>query len=169
METAGIALGSNLGDRVHHLVSARDQLREIHEGGRGTFRTSAIYETSPVDCAPGTTPFLNAVIEIQTSLPPLGLLDRTQAIERALGRPDEREHHAPRTIDVDLLYLGMLRENSERLIIPHPRWAERRFVLLPLADLRPDLQLPGNPHPVAVSLARLNSSEPEPALFLRQW
>ena len=152
MEFAGIALGSNIEDRVAHLEQARRLLHDLHEGTPATFRSSPIYETSPVDCAPGTASFLNAIVELQTSLAPLPLLDQAQAIEGELGRPRDRERNAPRTIDVDLIYLGDYRADSERLILPHPRWSERRFVLLPLRDLRPDLRLAGSPQSIKATL-----------------
>lgn len=132
----GIALGSNIGDRLANLRAARDRLREWHEGSPDAFLVSPIYETEPVDCDPGAAPFFNAVIELETTLPPLGLLDAAQAIERELGRPDRRPKNAPRTIDVDLLYAeGRVIEN-ERLILPHPRIRERLFVLQPLSHIR---------------------------------
>ena len=169
MEFAGIALGSNIEDRVAHLEHARRLLLDLHEGATAAFRSSPIYETAPVDCAPGTASFLNTIVELQTSLSPLDLLDRAQAIEAELGRPREHERNSPRTIDVDLLYLGEHEEDSERLILPHPRWAERRFVLFPLRELRPDLRLPGTSDPVSTILAQLESPEPDPALFRRDW
>ena len=169
MEFAGIALGSNIEDRVAHLEHARRLLLDLHEGATATFRSSPIYETAPVDCTPDTASFLNTIIELQTSLPPLDLLDRAQAIEAELGRPRDRERHSPRTIDVDLLYLGEQEEHSERLTLPHPRWAERRFVLLPLRELRPDLRLPGASASVSTILAQLESLEPDPVLFRRDW
>ncbi len=132
----GIALGSNVGDRLANLRAARDRLREWHEGTPEAFLVSPVYETEPVDCDPGAAAFFNAVIELESTLPPLDLLDAGQAIERELGRPDRRPKNAPRTIDVDLLYAeGVVIEN-ERLSLPHPRIRERWFVLQPLSHIR---------------------------------
>lgn len=100
---------------------------------------SSVYETEPVDCPPGSGSFYNAVIELETGLPPLELLGRTQEIEQTLGRPAERERNAPRTVDLDLLYYDNLKLTEEGLILPHPRMWERAFVLLPLSEIRPDL------------------------------
>lgn len=140
MALVGISLGSNLGPRLHNICKALAHLRET----RGLcssphFLGSSVYETEPVDCPPGSEAFYNAVIEIETSLPPLELLRRTQEIENAFGRPAERERNAPRTIDLDLLYYDNLEFNEGGLILPHPRMWERAFVLLPLSEIRPDL------------------------------
>jgi len=150
----GLALGSNLGDRRAHLRAARDFLASLHEGA-ALPAVSALYETDPVDCPPGSAPFLNAVMEIVTLLPPEDLAARTSAFEKQLGREERRERNAPRPIDIDILYAGGRTIRSERLVIPHPRLTQRRFVLQPLADLRPDLVLPGETCSVADLLALL--------------
>jgi 2-amino-4-hydroxy-6-hydroxymethyldihydropteridine diphosphokinase len=103
----GIALGSNLDDRLANLRAARRHLFALHED-RGPFLCSRIYETEPVDCPPGSAPFLNAAIELACTLPPLDLLKKLQAIEQILGRPSNHTHHAPRTIDLDILYYDNL-------------------------------------------------------------
>jgi len=139
---AGIALGSNLGDRLSHLNEGRRRLLSLHRGA-GAFLCSRIYETAPVDCPESSPLFLNAAIELSTPLPPLDLLARLQEIESELGRPPEHEFHAPRTLDLDVLYYGDLRLSHEALILPHPRISERLFVLKPLADICPDRLLPG--------------------------
>jgi len=144
---AGIALGSNLGDRLGHLRAARERLLELHEDD-GPFLSSKIYETLPMDCPPGSAAFLNAVIELSTSLPPLDLLARLQAIEVESGRPNIHDHHAPRTLDLDLLYMDKMRISHSALILPHPRISERLFVLLPLADICPERILPNVNHSV---------------------
>jgi 2-amino-4-hydroxy-6-hydroxymethyldihydropteridine diphosphokinase len=134
---AGIALGSNLGDRLAHLQSARGRLLLLHNGS-GPFLCSKIYESSPVDCPDGSPPFLNAAIEISTSTPPLDLLSQLQLIEFEAGRPSQHEFHGPRTLDLDLLYYGDINLSHPSLTLPHPRLAERIFVLKPLADICPD-------------------------------
>jgi len=138
---AGIALGSNLGDKSVLLNQAIGHLREIHESGE--FLISGFHETEPVDCAPGTPSFLNAVAEIGTSLPPLELLQRLQQQEVRSGRPKNHARNASRTLDLDLLYCDEMTHDDQELELPHPRITERSFVLAPLAEIRPDLRLPG--------------------------
>lgn len=150
----GLALGSNLGDRPRHLRAARDFLSALHEGQEPP-AISAIYETDPVDCPPDSAPFLNAVMEIVTALPPEDLLTRTEEFERQLGRKARRERNAPRPIDIDILYAGDRVIRTRELLVPHPRLTLRRFVLQPLADLRPDLVLPRETRCVADLLALL--------------
>jgi 2-amino-4-hydroxy-6-hydroxymethyldihydropteridine diphosphokinase len=104
---AGIALGSNLDERLKCLRSAHDYLRSLHED-RGPFLSSRIFETEPLDCPAGSPRFLNAVIEIACTMPPLDLLARLQRIEELLGRPRIHGFHAPRTIDLDILYYDNL-------------------------------------------------------------
>ena len=132
---AGIALGSNLGDRYGHIEAAIAALQGIHEGPESDFRVATIIETEPVDCEPGTPGFLNTVLELDTSLEPLELFDVCQKIEEEAGRPGKRAKNSPRTIDVDLLYLGALEMDTDRLILPHPRMHERDFVMEPLREI----------------------------------
>ena len=148
----GIALGSNLHERLHLLQAARTHLFALHED-HGPFLCSRIYETEPVDCPPGSPCFLNAAIEIAFTLPPLDLLIRLQRIEQALGRPREHAFHAPRTIDLDILYYDNLHFILPELTLPHPRISERAFVLCPLADICPDRILPGWGKSIAARLA----------------
>jgi 2-amino-4-hydroxy-6-hydroxymethyldihydropteridine diphosphokinase len=165
----GIALGSNLGERLDNLRRAVRSLLQRVPGSR-VIAASAVYETDPVDCPPGSPGFLNAAIELEADIQPLDLLQRTQAIEAALGRPNEHEHHAPRTVDLDLLYADAVVLNHPDLILPHPRMAQRRFVLQPLADIRPDLLLPGEDLSVREILAQLpTSDEPPPRVYAAQW
>ena len=152
--TFGIALGSNLGDRaanlrrgVELLLQQVPQCRVTEKGG--------VYETEPVDCAPGTQAFLNSVIEIEASCTPSELHGHLAAIEIELGRSVEREKNAPRTLDLDLLYAGDFVSDGPALVVPHPRLHLRRFVLQPLADIRPDLKLPGHECTIAEHLAAL--------------
>ena len=139
MKKVGFSLGTNLGDRLDHLQKACASLRELAASDH--IRVSNIYETEPVDCPEGSPGFLNAAIELEIELPPLELLEKTQAIETEFGRPAEsnREQNAPRIIDVDILYYGDLIINEPTLIIPHPRMHERDFVLRPLSDIREDI------------------------------
>lgn len=156
--SVGIALGSNLGDRLRHLRDARDQLRAI--AGPGILLQAPVYRTEPVACPPDSPDFYNTVIEIGFTGSAHDLLDATQAIELRLGRVAVPQRNAPRVIDVDLLYFGDQRIDSGRLDLPHPRLTARRFVLQPLADIRPDLVLPGTHLSIAEHLRRLESREP---------
>ncbi|MFZ9964293.1 MAG: 2-amino-4-hydroxy-6-hydroxymethyldihydropteridine diphosphokinase, partial [Terrimicrobiaceae bacterium] len=136
------ALGSNLADRLENLRAARRYLFDLHED-RGPFLCSRIYETEPVDCPAGSPSFFNAAIELACTIPPLDLLEKLQRLEQILGRPANHAHHAPRTIDLDILYYDNLAFTLPELTLPHPRIAERGFVLTPLADIAPDRILPG--------------------------
>lgn len=151
---AYLSLGSNLGDRSGQLSTAITALSTRHCKLR---HRSANYETEPVDY-PDQPPFLNCVVEIETSLAPLELLRQVQEIEAACGRvrdvPAARPK-GPRTLDIDILLYGNLVLRSDALTIPHPAMCERRFVLQPLADLAPDLIIPGTDLTVAAALALL--------------
>ena len=164
---AGIALGSNLGDRAAQMAAARDVIFMLHEGSDAPL-CSALYETEPVGCAAGTAAFFNAVIEIETSLAPHDLLRKLRDYELASGRADKRAKNSPREIDLDLLYVGDLRVDSAVLALPHPRMTSRRFVLQPLADIRADLILPGQSSSVAQLLSELPAS-PAARLVTTKW
>ncbi len=137
----GIALGSNLPDRLLNLRRACEYLGPIHDG-TGPILRSQVYETTPLDCPPDSPTFLNAAVEISTSCPPLDLLKHLQEIETLMGRPADHAFHAPRTIDLDLLYCDNLQLSHTSLTLPHPRIAERPFVLYPLNDICPQRILP---------------------------
>jgi 2-amino-4-hydroxy-6-hydroxymethyldihydropteridine diphosphokinase len=137
LKTVYLSLGSNIGDREGHLRSALEQLNAV---GVRVLRVSPVYETEPVDVT-GQGWFLNLVVEAGTDLFPLQLLARTMRIERDMGRV-RTTPKGPRTIDIDILLYGSSRIKTAGLEIPHPRMAERRFVLEPLADLAPDLRHP---------------------------
>jgi 2-amino-4-hydroxy-6-hydroxymethyldihydropteridine diphosphokinase len=159
MPRVGIALGSNLGDRLANLQAARDRLQAIATPGE-PFLQASTYQTEPLLCPPGSPDFLNTAVEIHFAGGPFDLLELTQAIEKQLGRRGSAERNAPRIIDVDLLYFGDQIIDTEELALPHPRIGERRFVLQPLADIRPDLVLPGDVRNIALRLDHLESSEP---------
>ncbi len=152
MPRAGISLGSNLGDRRANLRAAVDRLRKIANPGE-LFLEAPIYETEPVDCPAGSEAFLNSVIEIGFNGDAFELLGLTRQIEADLGRQALRERNAPRPIDLDLLYFGNQIIDSEVLVLPHPRLCQRRFVLQPLADIRPELVLPGMTQSIGELLA----------------
>ena len=134
---AGVALGSNLGDRLGHLREARTRLLSLHDGS-GPFLCSKIYETTPVDCPHGSQPFFNAAIELSTTAPPLDLLADLLRIEIESGRPKIHEFHGPRSLDLDLLYYGNLQVSLDTLTLPHSGISSRIFVLKPLADICPE-------------------------------
>jgi 2-amino-4-hydroxy-6-hydroxymethyldihydropteridine diphosphokinase len=163
----GIALGSNVGDRLAQLREARTRIARM-PGVSGEARSSRAYETEPVGMDDGASAFLNAVIEVEFAGEPLALLDALQQIERDMGRPSRHPRNAPRTIDLDILYIGDLVWNDARVAIPHPRLAERRFVLAPLADIRPELVLPGHAQTIAELLAGLRDPAAV-ALFSATW
>ena len=157
---AGIALGSNLGDRMENLRRARTELGQIF----GPVLCSSVYETDPVGCEPDSGPYLNAVAEIEYEGQPVLLLDRLQAIEKTIGHPSKRPRNAPRTIDLDILYISNLTLGNEEIIIPHPRLHLRRFVLEPLCEIRPELVLPGHQESISRLLSQL-PAEPSVRLF----
>ncbi len=132
--TVAIALGSSLGQRSAHLAFAQERLAQLLTD----CRHSRTYETAPVDIVGEQTPFLNGASVGRTELSPVHLLDALQTIERARGR--QRPHrNAPRTLDLDLILYGELVLETPELVVPHPRFRQRRFVLDPLADVAPDL------------------------------
>jgi 2-amino-4-hydroxy-6-hydroxymethyldihydropteridine diphosphokinase len=132
-----VGLGSNLGDREDNLRRALERLQEL-----GPLRVSSIRETDPVGITDQPR-FLNAVVELETDLPARELLERLLAIERELGRDRAEEvRWGPRTIDLDLLLYGGETIDEPGLTVPHPRLAEREFVLEPLLELDPQLALP---------------------------
>ena len=151
----GIAFGSNMGAREDFLVRARDELISTAADPGGIVLVSPLFETAPIDCAPGTSDFLNAVIEITSVLEPISLLKLTKGIEGELGRPGIHGYHSPRTVDLDILYVGDLAMNEAEITLPHPAMTKRRFVLEPLSRIRPELRLPGQTATVSELLAEL--------------
>jgi 2-amino-4-hydroxy-6-hydroxymethyldihydropteridine diphosphokinase len=136
---AYVSLGSNLGDRAGNLLLA---VRGMLEAGFAVTRLSSIYETEPVDVTDQPA-FLNMVAELRVqSFSPEQTLARLLRIEYALGRRRDIPR-GPRTVDLDLLLYGEERSATEFLQLPHPRLHERRFVLVPLAELAPELRHPG--------------------------
>ena len=134
-----LGLGANLGDRRAGLQAAVDALPRH---GVEVVESSSIYETEPVGEVLDQPPFLNAAVRIETTLGPEDLLDACKAVERELGREPAGPRHGPRPIDVDLLLLGEAPYASQRLTLPHREVTSRRFVLVPLLELDPDLRTP---------------------------
>lgn len=151
---AGVSLGSNLGDRAENLRRAVSLLAAAP--GVRLLGRSAIYETEPVDVPPefAGQDYLNAVAVFEVALPIEQWSALCHAAEDSLGRVRTGYHH-PRTIDVDLLYCGGAVRDEPHLHLPHPQIASRRFVCEPLAELRPDLRLPGLAGSVSELLAAL--------------
>jgi 2-amino-4-hydroxy-6-hydroxymethyldihydropteridine diphosphokinase len=142
MSTVYLSLGSNLEDREKNIARAVAMLRER---GIRVARQSSLYETEPIDVRDGGW-FLNAAIEAETELTPPELMQVLLEIERALGR-ERKPQEVPglkesRTIDLDILLFGSESERHAGVEIPHPRMAERNFVLAPLAEIAPDVKHP---------------------------
>ncbi|QDJ51031.1 2-amino-4-hydroxy-6-hydroxymethyldihydropteridine diphosphokinase [Bordetella hinzii] len=136
-QRAYVGLGANLGDGAATLRAVLAEIAALP--GVQACRASPFYRSAPVQAS--GPDFINAVAELDTTLAPLELLDALQALENRHGR--ERPYkNAPRTLDLDLLLYGGLRMDTPRLTLPHPRLHERAFVLYPLRDLAPALELP---------------------------
>lgn len=155
MKRIYLSLGSNIGDREAYLRQAVERLasQDIR-----VLAASCIYETEPVDYRDQAW-FLNQVVAAETTLFPMQLLTRTARVERELGR-QRRVPKGPRTIDIDILFYASAVVETARLEIPHPRIAERRFVLAPLAELAPDLR-----HPVTHRSVRQMLESAPPAII----
>ncbi|AKJ64405.1 2-amino-4-hydroxy-6-hydroxymethyldihydropteridine diphosphokinase [Kiritimatiella glycovorans] len=165
---AAFSLGSNRGDRLAHLSRARDLLAATE--GAALAAQSRVYETEPVGVRPEFSHlfFLNAVVIVESEYGPERWKARIGEIEDALGRVRSDDRYAPRNVDVDLLYVDDLVRSSADLTVPHPRWRERKFVVRPLCDVRPDAVLPGETRRVARVLEELE----DPAgieLFAEKW
>ena len=153
MVKVAIALGSNLSDRRAHLDRAIGRLDDLLQGAV----VSPVIETDPVGVGPQPR-FLNAAVVGTTGLSSGALLEALQAIEQACGRT--RPHPgAPRTLDLDLILYGDDQIDAPGLLVPHPRFRERRFVLEPLASIAPEMRDPVTDLTVGELLARLNAAE----------
>lgn len=160
---AFVALGSNQGDRASYLRSA---VRGLDAHGQiCVTEVSPVYETEAHTLAPDEEqpPYLNAVVALRTTLSPEALLALCQDIERKAGR-ERGQAWQPRTLDLDLLVYGTETRHSPQLTLPHPRLGERRFVLRPLADLRPNLYVPP---PFDATAAELLAQCPDTAALAR--
>jgi 2-amino-4-hydroxy-6-hydroxymethyldihydropteridine diphosphokinase len=135
-----LGIGSNVGDRRANLQAA---VADLWTHDVVVLASSSVYETEPVGEVLDQREFFNACLRIETPLDPGGLLDACKAVERALGREPGGVRHGPRPIDVDVLLLGDLQHDSERLRLPHREVLTRRFVLVPLLELDPELEVPG--------------------------
>ena len=149
-----MALGANLGEPRRALRQAMLRLRQF---SNAPLARSAIWQTAPVDCPPGSPPFLNAVVGFlpRPGETPESLLARLQALEREFGRRPKQLPNEPRPLDLDLIAFGPQVRATPQLTLPHPRAHLRRFVLQPLAEIAPGLVLPGQQATVAQLLASL--------------
>ena len=139
MNTAYLGLGSNLGNRLAFLRGGRGTL--VNQSGVELIQASGVYETEAIGGPPDNPPFLNTVLQIQTSLNPHQLLKACQAVEDEFGR-SRPVRWAPRTLDIDILIYTDQVICEEHLTIPHPRLQERAFVLAPLLEIAPNLKHP---------------------------
>lgn len=136
----GVGIGSNVGESREEIRAAFDFLRSLSES---PVRCSSLYTSDPVECPPGSENFLNATAEIECTDGARYLLTRFKEYETDRGRNLQAERNAPRPIDLDILYAGPMEIRLPDLVVPHPRLAERLFVLEPLAEILPDLVIPG--------------------------
>jgi 2-amino-4-hydroxy-6-hydroxymethyldihydropteridine diphosphokinase len=155
LTVAYLGLGSNVGDREAHLRAAIELLGEHGVNVEGV---SSLYETEPVGEILDQPDFLNAAIRVRTELEPEALLDVCKAIEVEQGRMMGGPRHGPRPLDIDLLLVEGVELESERLTLPHPEVTRRRFVLVPLLELEPELALPDGTR-LSEALKRLGRGE----------
>lgn len=153
--TTYLGLGANLGDRLQQLRQAIDMLN--HTKGISVSRLSSVYETTPVGYVEQPI-FYNMVIEIQTTLTPTNLMYVCLQVEKKLKRVREIRW-GPRTIDIDILLYGDRVIRQPELVIPHPRMAERAFVLVPLQELAGDLPIPGTGRTVGECIRGLQGEQ----------
>ena len=153
-----VALGSNLGNSREIIQAAFTHAKFITDQ---PLLQSSIWETTPVDCPPGSPNFLNAVVAFvpQKGETPESLLQKLRELEKEFGRRPKKVLNEPRPLDLDLIVFGNEIRNTPELILPHPRAHLRRFVLQPLSEIAPELYLPGQGKTVAELLAELPADE----------
>ena len=158
MTTAFISLGSNVGDSENIVRRAMARLAQF---SAQPLLKSSLWQTTPVDCPPGSPPFVNAVVGMtpRAGETPESLLEKLQQLEKEFGRLQKRIVNEPRRLDLDLICFGGEQRATAVLTLPHPRACARRFVLQPLAEIAPALILPGQSATVAHLLALLASRE----------
>ncbi|OGC86242.1 MAG: 2-amino-4-hydroxy-6-hydroxymethyldihydropteridine diphosphokinase [candidate division Zixibacteria bacterium RBG_19FT_COMBO_42_43] len=133
-----LGVGSNLGDRLENINNAIAELKKSKK--IKILKSSSIYETQPWEVKSPEW-FLNLVLKVETGLPPLQLLDFLEKLESKSGRESKSDKH-PRSLDIDILFYNDLIFYTERLVVPHPVLHKRRFVLVPLAEIEPELEHP---------------------------
>jgi 2-amino-4-hydroxy-6-hydroxymethyldihydropteridine diphosphokinase len=153
-----VALGSNLGDSRRIILDAMTRLQNF--SGQPILRSS-LWQTTPVNCPPGSPLFVNAVVGFapQKNETPESLLQKLRALEQEFGRRPKKVLNEPRPLDLDLIAFGTETRNSPGLVLPHPRAHLRRFVLQPLSEIAPDLVLPGQFKTISQLLAGLPDEE----------
>ncbi len=158
LKLAVIALGSNLGDSAKIL---RDAMARLQSFSDEPILKSSLWQTTPVDCPPGSPKFVNAVVGLvpQNGETPESLLKKLRELEKEYGRQPKKILNEPRPLDLDLIaFVGETR-NSPKLVLPHPRAHLRRFVLQPLGEIAPEMILPGQSKTVVQLLAKLPADE----------
>ena len=153
-----VALGSNLGDSRRIILDAMTRLQNF--SGQPILRSS-LWQTTPVNCPPGSPLFVNAVVGFapQKNETPESSLQKLRELEKEFGRPPKKVLNEPRPLDLDLIAFGTETRNSPGLVLPHPRAYLRRFVLQPLSEIAPDLVLPGQFKTISQLLAGLPDEE----------
>jgi 2-amino-4-hydroxy-6-hydroxymethyldihydropteridine diphosphokinase len=155
---AFVALGSNLGDSLAILGQAVERLQKL---SLEPLLKSSLWQTTPVDCPPGSPPFFNAAVGLlpHPDETPESLLTKLRALEKEFGRQQRKVLNEPRPLDLDLIDFGGEVRHTLSLTLPHPRAHQRRFVLEPLAEIAPELVLPGQTQNVRELLAGLRTDE----------
>lgn len=155
---AFVALGSNFGESSRILREATEHLQRL---STELLLKSSLWQTTPVDCPPGSPRFLNAVVALVPGAreTPESLLAKLQAIEKEFGRQPKKILNEPRSLDLDLIAFGSETRNTEEFKLPHPRAHLRRFVLQPLSEIAPELVLPGQTKTVVECLRTLPAHE----------
>jgi 2-amino-4-hydroxy-6-hydroxymethyldihydropteridine diphosphokinase len=153
-----VALGANVGDCVENVLRGMGRLQELSDG---PLLKSSLWETTPVDCPPGSPLFVNAVAGFSPRVgeTPDSLLAKLQALQTEFGRQPKRVLNEPRPLDLDLIAFGAETRTTAAITLPHPRAHERRFVLQPLSEIAADLILPGQSLTVSQLLAQLPPDE----------
>jgi len=164
----GFSIGSNLGDRIQNLKQARLHIAGIP--GVEIVASSSVYETEPVDVPAefSGVPFLNTVLIAGLNTSVESLYRETCGIEKMMGRRRDGNRNTPRPIDIDIIFAGDAFIRTIDLHVPHPRWSQRRFVVEPLAEIRPDLHIPGESRTVRDVLLAL-PVKPKVVLFSSNW
>ena len=155
---AFVALGSNLGDPAQ---TVRDAMARLQQFSVQPILKSSLWQTTPVDCPPGSPQFVNAVVALvpQKNETPESLLEKLRALEKEFGRPPKIIHNEPRPLDLDLIAFGSETRCTPTLTLPHPRAHLRRFVLQPLSEIAPGTILSGQMKSVSQLLMELPDAE----------
>ena len=153
-----IALGSNLGDSARII---REAMTRLEEFSASPILRSSLWQTTPLDCPPGSPMFVNAVAGLTSRADetPESLLAKLQSLEKEFGRRPKQVLNEPRALDLDLIAFGNETRNTSSLILPHPRAHLRRFVLQPLSEIAPEYVLPGQTKTISELLAALETAE----------